>query len=77
MAKIPYEQIAPEVDRLVINMVKAKDFQEVNYWVDVFNLYLEATGWDERSFEKEQLKRIDEGWDDEESSLRELRKKAN
>jgi len=77
MAKIPYEQIAPEVDRLVIKMVKSKDFQEVNYWVDVFNLYLEATGWDERSFEKEQLKRIDEGWDDEESSLRELRKKAN
>ena len=75
--KLPYEQISSEVDRLIIRMAKTNSFQELNELIQVFDLYLEATGWDSVSFEKEQLKRIDEGWDNEESSLREFRQKAN
>ncbi len=76
--KLPYEQIAPEIDKLIIRMAQTNSFQELNELVQIFDAYLEATGWDNDSFDKEYVKRIDEGWEDaEESSLREFRKTSN
>jgi len=78
MNKIAYDQIAPEIDRLIIRMAKTNSFQELNELIEVFDAYLEVTGWDHESFDKEYMKRIDEGWEDEEEgSVREFRKTSN
>ena len=61
--KISYDQIALEIDILVIKMAQTSSFQELNQLIEVFDAYLEATGWDKELFDKEYMKRIDEGWD--------------
>ena len=66
-----------EIDRLVIKMAKTNSFQELNELIQVFDAYLEACGWDNDSFDKEYIKRIDEGWDNEESSVRVICKTSN
>jgi hypothetical protein len=76
--KLPYDQIAPEIDKLIIRMAKTNSFQELNELIQIFDAYLEATGWDNDSFDKEYVKRIDEGWEkNEEGSVRELCKTSN
>jgi len=78
MNKIPYDRIAPEIDRLIIKMAQTSSFQELNELIQIFDAYLEATGWDHESFDEEYMKRIDEGWEDEEEgSVREFRKTSN
>jgi hypothetical protein len=64
MSRILYERIAPEVNKLVIKMTEATDIKTLRYWYDVYISLLQAAGWDPVSFDKETLKRIDEGWDD-------------
>ena len=77
MNKIPYDRIAPEIDRLIVKMAQTSSFQELNELIQVFDAYLEACGWDNDSFDKEYMKRIDEGWDNEESSLWTICKTSN
>jgi hypothetical protein len=78
MIKIAYDIIISEVDKLIVKMALATTREETKHWGDVFDLYLEATGWDNDEFDVEYSKRIDEGWDNnEESSLRIIRKTAN
>jgi hypothetical protein len=64
MAKIPYERIAPEANRLYEKMVVARDIQELKFWYDAYVSVLQAAGWDPVSFDKETQRRVDEGWDE-------------
>lgn len=65
--KLPYEQVAFEADKLILKIVTSSNSI---HWRKVYYAFLEATGWNDASFDKETLNRIDKGWDDEESSLR-------
>lgn len=63
MPKIPYERLAPEANKLIQKMTLAKDLQTISYWWDIYVSLLEAAGWDPMSFDRETIKRVDEGWD--------------
>ena len=64
MPRIPYDQIAPEANKLFIRMATATDINTLQYWHDAYASLLEAAGWDPVSFDNETQKRVDEGWDD-------------
>lgn len=64
MPKIPYERLAPEANKLIQKMTLARDLQTISYWWDIYVSLLEAAGWDPISFDRETVKRVDEGWDD-------------
>jgi hypothetical protein len=64
MPKIPYERLAPEANKLIQKMTLARDLQTISYWWDIYVSLLEAAGWDPISFDRETVRRVDEGWDD-------------
>ena len=64
MSRIPYEIIFAEANKLFIKMTYATDIKTLRYWYDAYVSLLAAAGWDPVSFDKETLKRVDEGWDD-------------
>jgi hypothetical protein len=64
MSKISYELIAAEADRLFIKMATAPDIKSLQYWHAVYLAFLEGTGWDPISFDKETQKRVDADWND-------------
>lgn len=63
MARIPYEQIAPEAHKLYQKMLLSKDMETMDYWEDAYEDLLKAAGWDVSDFELESAKRVDESWE--------------
>lgn len=68
MSQVPYEKLVPEANRYLQKMTSAQDLQTINYWWDIYVSFLEAAGWDPISFDKETLKRVDEGWNETKSN---------
>lgn len=64
MPKVPYELLAPEANKLILKMTLAKDLKTISYWWDVYVSLLANSGWDPISFEQEEARRTDAGWDD-------------
>ncbi len=64
MPKVPYELLAPEANKLIQKMTLAQDLKTISYWWDVYVSLLQNSGWDPISFDRETVKRVDEGWDD-------------
>jgi hypothetical protein len=64
MPRIPYERIAPEANKMFDRMTTASDIKTLRFWYNAYVSLLAAAGWDPVSFDKETLKRVDEGWDD-------------
>jgi hypothetical protein len=64
MPRIPYEQIAPEANRLFAKITTAKDLEDLKYWTELYEAYLAAVGWDSVSFDQESARRVDEDWED-------------
>jgi hypothetical protein len=64
MPRIPYEQIAPEANKLFIKMTSADDLKALRYWWEAYVSLLQAAGWDPVSFDQETARRVDEGWED-------------
>ncbi len=62
--RIPYERIAPEANKLFNKITTAPDMKMVRYWYEAYVSLLAAAGWDPVSFDRETLKRVDEGWDE-------------
>jgi len=69
MAKVPYDLIAPEANRLIQRMATAYDLKAISYWWDIYVSLLEKSGWDPVSFDQETIKRIDEGWEEPDSTV--------
>jgi hypothetical protein len=62
MARISYEIVAFEADRLIVRMALAPSLQLMDfYWGAYLNL-LHSSGWTDQEFDKETLRRIDEYW---------------
>lgn len=64
MARIPYEQIAPEANKLFQKMILSKDLETMSYWQSAYEELLSAAGWDRASFEAEEAKRVETGWEE-------------
>lgn len=64
MARIPYERIAPEANRLFLKMTEARTIKELRFWYDAYVGVLRAAGWDANTFDAETQKRVDEDWDE-------------
>jgi hypothetical protein len=64
MARIPYERIAPEANRLFLKMTEARTIKELRFWYDAYESVLRAAGWDANGFDAETQRRVDEGWED-------------
>ncbi len=64
MPKVPYELLAPEANKIIVKMTLAKDLKTISYWWDVYVSLLANAGWDPISYEKEEARRTDAGWDD-------------
>jgi hypothetical protein len=69
MPKVPYERLAPEANKLIEKMTAARDLKTISYWYDIYVSLLEAAGWDPISFDREAIKRIDEGWEDPDPTI--------
>jgi len=75
MAKLPYDVVALEANKLLDNLYRAKDLDEASAMYDTYVQYLEACGWDDKSFDIESLKRIDKAWDEPTKPIPEVIKK--
>lgn len=65
MARIPYEIVAIEADKLLNKVLSARSIDEMTILYDKYMAYLQATGWDSQSFDQETLIRVDKSWDNE------------
>jgi len=70
MTRVPYDQIVIDAAKYIENMAFANDNDTIDYWQKMYTDLLEASGWDKVSFEQEELKRIDEDWDNVKSIIR-------
>lgn len=64
MPRVPYEQIAPEANKLFMKMTSSKDLKTLRYYWEAYEALLRAGGWDPMSFDVETAKRVDEGWEE-------------
>jgi len=65
MSKLTFEQLALEANKLTEKMAEAlskNNLEEADYYQALYDSLLEGSGWDQVSFDKEMLKRIDAGW---------------
>jgi hypothetical protein len=62
MTKIPYDLVAIEADKLIVRMALSSMYESYHYF-RLYLFYLDACGWDEKSFDRETLRRIDAAWD--------------
>lgn len=70
MPKIPFDYIAPEASRLIKKMTLAKDFEEIDRCWDTYRALVEGAGWTLGEFEAEELRRINQDWDDTKPPIR-------
>lgn len=64
MPRVPYDIVALEATKLTNKMLSATTPELLNKYYDLYIQYLEATGWDPVSFDKETLERVNKGWDE-------------
>lgn len=62
MAKLPYEQIAIEANKLLDKAIQATSIKEMKHWYDQFTSFLESAGWTAAEFQEEELSRLEPGW---------------
>lgn len=63
MARIPYDSMAPEANRFIINMVSASSWEEAYEYWDQYNDFIETCGWTDREFDLETIRRVDAAWE--------------
>jgi len=63
MFRIPYETVAIEADKYIICMAIEYDSYLVSYYWKMYLFFLDACGWDDRSYDNETIARVDENWD--------------
>jgi hypothetical protein len=63
MARVPYEIVAIEVDRIMRKMVLASEWEQAYYYWDLCRGYIEACGWTNQEFDNETIRRVDKGWE--------------
>lgn len=62
MARLPYEVVALEADRIIVRMALAPTLQlSLKYWRRYID-FITACGWTDRELDKETLRRIDRNW---------------
>lgn len=61
MARIPYEIVAIEANRIIVRMALAPSWEAYNYW-EQYIVFIEVCGWTDFEFDQETLKRIDMSW---------------
>lgn len=62
MARVSYEIVAFEADRLIVQMVLAPSLYLIDFYWNAYLNLLNSCGWTDREFDKETLRRIDEYW---------------
>ena len=62
MARVPYEIVSVEADRIIVRMATAPTWELAIYYWKVYLEYIEICGWSDREFDNETLKRIDAAW---------------
>lgn len=62
MAKIPYEQVAIEANKLLDKAIGATTIKELKHWYEQFTKFLESVGWTAGEFQEEELRRLEPGW---------------
>lgn len=63
-ARIPYEIVALEANKILERLLDAKDEIEARDIYQEYEQYLAATGWTDMEFDAAKLKRIDADWED-------------
>lgn len=63
MARIPYEIVAIEADRLIVRMVLSYEVGLSLYYWELYLGYITACGWTDREFDLETLRRVDAAWE--------------
>ncbi|HEY5268050.1 MAG TPA: hypothetical protein VII94_02855 [Candidatus Saccharimonadales bacterium] len=64
MSKLPYEQIAPEAEKIMFKITQATSLDVVKELWETYTVLLEAAGWDPISFDREMIKRVDSNWEE-------------
>ena len=64
MARIPYEMVAIEADKILQRVLNAKDSSEAYELYNQYIQYLNACGWNLSDFDRVSLDRVDTGWEE-------------
>lgn len=62
MARVPYEIVAAEADRLIIKMAASLTRDRVLHYWNLYISYIESCGWTDQEYDRETMKRIDLAW---------------
>lgn len=62
MARIPYDIVAIEANRIIIKMVLAPSWEAYYYW-ELYISYISVCGWTDQEFDAETMRRIDAAWE--------------
>lgn len=69
MSKMPYDRIAPEAEKIMLQITKATSLEVVKELWETYTALLEAAGWDSFSFDREMIKRIDSSWEEPDKTI--------
>lgn len=69
MARIPYERIVSEAEKLFAKMTTAPDLDTMKQYYEEYVSFLAAAGWTPVEFDQEMAKRVDEGWEDKKTTF--------
>lgn len=69
MPRLPYDQIATEANKLYYRATSAPNMKLLKYWYEQYAAFLEAAGWNPLTFQDEELRRVDESWEDPKPKL--------
>ena len=64
MARIPYDIVAIEANKIIKRFYVAKDLCEASNIYREYEQFLGACGWTDTEFDQATMKRVDESWDE-------------
>ena len=63
MLRVPYEQVAMQVDHFINQMATSRSMEQGYYYWSMYTSFLEGCGWSDLEFDNETLRRIDLSWE--------------
>lgn len=69
MARVPYEMVTIEADKLLDKVFSAKDTVEMYELYGHYLDYLRACGWSEEEYDRETLRRVNLGWEEKQPPI--------
>jgi hypothetical protein len=61
--RVPYEVLALQAEMIYQKVLSSKNSEEMAVYFKEYTDFIRACGWTVQEYDREQLKRVDEDWD--------------